>query len=178
MADALGIIPPVRATLYLVGAACELAGIGLVAAPDLVPGARRLSQWLERQWRAAETRLRRVLRMKPREQVIAMAGLNSAHATSSASAIVSLDPNASLEEKVEYLLGRDEAAQRSANALNDRMRTLETETRRTAVELRGEVATRIEAETESAQADYRPVRIFGSVAFVVGLALTTWGNFA
>ncbi len=84
----------------------------------------------------------------------------------------------SSNEAVEYLLGRAEAAQRSANALNDRMKTLETETGRAVAELRQEVATRIETEIESAQADYRPVRIFGSVAFVVGLALTTWGNFA
>src|SRR6266498_2277867 len=56
-------VTPGQGALYAIGAASELLGIGLVAAPDLVPGARRFSRWLGPRWRTIENRLRRRLHL-------------------------------------------------------------------------------------------------------------------
>ncbi len=52
--------------LALFGALFEFGGILLIAAPDVLPGARRFGLWLDRRWRSVEDGIRRWLRLRPR----------------------------------------------------------------------------------------------------------------
>jgi hypothetical protein len=85
--------------LYAAGAALELLGIALVASPDLVPGARRLSRWIAPRWRRFENRLRSLVGLRPRTIVHTASFAASAEGAASASGVVSVDPAATLERK-------------------------------------------------------------------------------
>jgi hypothetical protein len=114
------------AVLLVLGVVFEFAGIVLLGFPDFVPGAVRLSGWLRRRSRAVENRLRRLLRLPPRP-VVHKAGADFGVGVElSASAVVGTGAT-TLEDKVEYLLRRDQDAQREANELARRVARVETE---------------------------------------------------
>jgi hypothetical protein len=81
-----------------------------------------------------------------------------------------------LERKVEFLLRRDEEAQRGINDLTARVASLEQESRRRLEELRGRMEAHVSTELSTAVAEYRPARIIGTIAVAIGLALATAGN--
>jgi hypothetical protein len=167
----------VKAALYIVGALFELGGIVLIAAPDLVPGALRLAGRANRRWRPIENRIRRVLRLRPRRYVgsatltggIEFAGRISAVKGTSAT---------TLEEKVEYLLRRDEEAQRATNEIRDAVADVRVEVARTLDELRDELRAHVAREITASDGAYRTARIAGTIALSLGLLLATLGNFA
>lgn len=164
--------------LYIVGALCELLGIVLIAAPDLVPGAKRVGRWIRLRWRTVENRARRSLGLSPRGRVFESSAAITARGRFSAKGTVGHVEDAPLEEKVEYLMRRDQAAQETAHRITERVEALEAESRQSVEDLRREVEALIETELRAAQEDFQAIRIGGTIALATGLALTTLGNFA
>jgi len=89
------------------------------------------------------------------------------------SGIVSTSSEGTLEQKVEYLLRRDEDAQRRANELEARLGRLESESPRRLAELREAMEEHVARELTAALEAYRPVRVAGTGALVLGLACVT-----
>jgi hypothetical protein len=170
-------VTPAQGALYAGGAFVELVGIGLLAAPDLVPGARRLSRWIAPRWRTFENRVRRLLRLRGRNVVVTVGGAGSLGLAGSVSAVTSVSEDATLERKVDFLLRRDQEAQKQANAQAERIATLERESEKKLAELREQMETHVSTELATAAAEYRPARIIDAVAVAVGLGLATTGNF-
>jgi hypothetical protein len=82
-----------------------------------------------------------------------------------------------LEEKVEFLLTRDQEAQRDINALRARIEDFEEESSRQLAESGRVIEASFEQKLRTALEEYRPLRIFGVIALVVGLACATLANF-
>ncbi len=165
-----------HAALYVAGGALELVGITLVASPDLVPGARRLSRWIAPRSRRFENRLRSLVGLRPRTIGHPTEVTGTIASGASVSAVVSVDPGASLERKVDFLLRRTEEAQQAENALTERVASLERESQRRLDELREHMEEHVATELGAALAEYRPARVIGTFAVAVGLALATAGN--
>jgi hypothetical protein len=153
------------------GIVLEFFGVALVGAPDLVPGARRLSGWLARGW---ERVTRRVLRA---------VGVRRAHHVSTgvaaeydiaghAAGLVHAPSAGTLEDKVAFLLGRDEATQGALQELNDRVVELEKETERRLDAEREAMEAFVGEALAAEDARYRWARILGAVLLVAGLVCT------
>jgi hypothetical protein len=175
--DRASIIPSVKLLLLIGGAAFELFGIVLIAAPDLVPGARRAGAWLSVRTQREVDRLRLAIR-RPRHQVVQVPGLAHARAMGNPPSVrISVNADASLDEKVAYLLSRDQDAQRVVNDLAGRVAAIETQLPGQLATLRDEMRTHVAAELAASEADYRPARIGGTIALAIGLVLVTVANF-
>lgn len=170
-------IVSVRATLYIVGAVFELGGIVLVGSPDLIPGAVRAAAWIRTRWRPIENRLRRLLRLRGRPIVVQVSAAGSVGLAGSVTLRKSASAEATLEQKVAFLLQRDQEAQRDVSELAQRVAAIEADASRRLDELRGEMKEHVARELTTAIEDYRAARIGGAVALAIGLALTTTGNF-
>jgi len=151
--------------LFVFGAVAEFAGIVLLGFPDLLPGAIRLSGWLRRQ----SNRLRRVVGLPTRPIVVSIGAAGEINIAGRVAALVVSRSGGTLDEKVAFLLRRDQAAQRQENELADRVDQLEAESRQRIADAQREMEQHIAAETEA----YRPLRIAGTAALALGLALTT-----
>jgi len=162
----------VRGTLIVVGAIFELAGIVLLGFPDFLPGAVRFSGWFRRLARRGVNLLRRLVGLSPRGVVHSVGLSGGITMGGSVSAVVSTGAK-TLEDKVEYLLRRDRDAQRAFNDLAGRVSLLETESPRRLAELRGQMEEHVGRELTAALEVYRPLRIIGVVALVVGLGCVT-----
>jgi hypothetical protein len=94
---------PLKWTLCLVGLVLEGLGIVVILFPDVVPGLQRLDQWLRRQGQRVANGVRRVLGL-PR--VIEATGvvIATGNLTLQGRGVVLPGRNASLEEKVQFLL--------------------------------------------------------------------------
>jgi hypothetical protein len=91
--------------------------------------------------------------------------------------VVSKSPEASLEEKVEFLLDRDQQTQRALNALRERLAETEKETPRQLTDPSlGDGGPR-SGKITAALDRYRPVRFLGAVALTLGLGCTTAAAF-
>lgn len=165
-----------RTTFYIAGALIELVGIVVIAAPDFVPGARRAGAWLRVHVRREVDRLRRLIG-RPRRQVIQVAGITSAEAVGRASLVTSVRADATIEEKTEFLLRRDQEAQRDLNQLASRVSAIESESPERLDELRTELQVHFAAQLAASDADYRAARIAGAIALAIGLGLATAANF-
>jgi hypothetical protein len=162
--------------LYVIGAAAEFAGILLVASPDLVPGARRLSQWLSRSLGPTWNRVRRWLRLPPRTYYIhAKAGTISV--SGSIAGVKKSNPEGTPEQQIAFLLQRDQEAQEAHNLLEARVSAIERESPRQLQELRGEVEQHFGTELDRARAEYRAARVVGTMLVAIGLGFATAGNF-
>lgn len=95
----------------------------------------------------------------------------------SAGLVVGFKPDAPLEDQVAYLLRRDQASQEAEARLTERVAALETGGEKRLEELRREVEALIAGEINAAKEHLRGLRISGTVALGLGLALTTWANF-
>lgn len=166
-----------RATLYILGAAFELFGIILVASPDLVPGARRFSRWIAPRWRRFENRLRRLLRLPGRNIVVDAGAATLVLSAGSVSAVTSVNDEATLERKVDFLLRRDQEAQRQTNELAQRLSSMESELVRRHDELRGQMEEHVSTKLDAAFSEYRAARVIGTGLLAIGLTLTTIGSF-
>jgi hypothetical protein len=162
---------------YAAGAFSEFVGIALVASPDLVPGARRLSRGVAPWLRTFENGVRRLLRLPGRNVVVTVGAAGSLGLTGSVSAVKSVAEDATLERRVDFLLQRDQEAQKQANAQAERIATLERESAKKLAEAREQMETHVSSELVAASAEYRPARIIGALAVLIGLGLATAGNF-
>src|SRR4051794_10374013 len=97
-----------KATLYIVGAVLELGGIILVGSPDLFPEAARLSGLMADRAQAVAGRLLRLLGLGPVPTHTVSSTLTMPF-ESEGPATVQVTPDASTEEKVAFLLERDQA---------------------------------------------------------------------
>ena len=93
-----------------------------------------------------------------------------------AAGMITITPGGTVEEKVEFLLRRDQETQRDVNALGGRINAIERESPQRLAELRAQMEAHVADEVESARVEYRPARVLGAVALTLGLALSTWGN--
>jgi len=166
----------VVAALLVVGVFAEFVGIVLLGFPDFVPGALRLSGWLRRYGRRLANVVRSLFGRPTRGAVhqIRAAGESNVSATLSAVVI----PKAStLEEKVDYLMSRDQAAQDRVNTLDERIVRLETDSPRRLAEARRKLEDHVTRELVAAEAAYRPLRVAGTVALAVGLACSSLASY-
>jgi hypothetical protein len=168
----------VKPTLYATAAALELLGILLIAAPDFVPGALRLAGWGRVRWRRVENRVRRALGLPLRTVVHTATVEGTITVAGSLSGIVDVNPSATIDEKVEFLIRRNRESQQAVNALSERLADLERESRRLLDELRDELTGHVAQALTEAQADYRATRVWGAAILVLGVLLSTWGNLA
>jgi hypothetical protein len=165
-----------RHSLYVAGAVLELVGILLVSAPDLLLYSERASQWFRTTTRPLADRLRRVIG-RPRVHVVHAGVADEFAIAGSVSAVVSCNPNASLEERVEYLMRREQEAQARLNVHDDRLGAIEEQLPKRLDDLRAETQEHVSTSIIAAEWRYRPVRFIGAIALAVGLALTTAGKF-
>jgi hypothetical protein len=165
-----------RATLYVTGAVLELGGILLVAWPDLLPYAGLVSRWLRAAMRRVADRPRRLLRRR-RDVVVQVGAATATASAGSVSVVVSPNPDATLEERVEYLLRREQEAQAKLNTHDERIRAIEKHVPKRLDELRTETEEHVAGELSAAESRYRPLRFVGALLLAAGLGLTTSGNF-
>lgn len=165
-----------RHSLYVAGAVLEFLGILLVSAPDLLPYSERASQWLRTTTQPLVDRLRRLIH-RPTAHTIGVSGIASASTVAGASIIVSPNAEATLEERVEYLLRREQEAQKKSNECEGRLRAIEEQLPKRLDELRAETREHVTTSITAAESQYRQFRFIGAVALAVGLLLTTAGNF-
>ena len=163
-------------TLYVFGAVFELGGIVMLAAPDWNTYTKRLSGWTQRFFYRLRDRLRRLLRLPRHVTMHAGSGSFTVSGTATASGIVGISADAPIDEKVEFLLRRDEQAQREADKLRGRVEAIERESPEKLDALRRELQVHVATTLEAEKADYRAGRALGAFALVVGLALSTAGN--
>ena len=166
-----------RVTLYVLGAILELSGILFLAAPDLVPGAIRLSHWTGTHWRPIENRIRRLLHLPGRSIVINAEAAGVSILAGRVSAVKSVSADADIEQRVAFLLQRDQEAQRDLNLLAERLVDAEEKSERRLGELRGAMEAHVGHALTAAQEDYRTARGIGTIALILGLAMTTTANF-
>jgi hypothetical protein len=162
--------------LLVVGAVCEFIGIVAIGFPDFLPHGRRLSRWLRRRTRVVVNKLRRVLGLPPLQTVVYGQAALEASAALSGYAIKGVSPAATIDEKVEFLLRRDEEAHRAMNALNDRVDALEKALPLQLDRLREEMEAHVASTLTTAQEEYRALRVLGTVALAFGLLCTTVAN--
>jgi len=163
--------------LFVSGGVFELVGIVLVGSPDFFPEAERASRWLRDRWTRFVDRLL-VMLGRPRDRVVVVGVADAFDMSDHASVMKSADPNASLEEKVAFLLQRDQEAQRAANALSARLASTERESPKRLEELQGEMEQHVTDTLAAAHGLYLPLRLVGAGLLVVGLGCATAGNFA
>jgi hypothetical protein len=162
--------------LYIAGASLELVGIVLVGSPDLFPQAARVSRWLRLRVEVITNRLMRLFGRPRHRTVTARAGVSAAGGLS-ASGFVSVSESASLDEKVAFLLRRDEENQRRSNALHARVAAIEQESPKRLEELRREFEQHVADALASAHEVYLPLRLTGAGLLVMGLGCATAANF-
>jgi hypothetical protein len=166
-----------KPSLYVLAAAFELLGIGLLAAPDLVPGAIRAAGWIRVKARAVENRVRRLLGLPRHVTVYA----ESATATLSASGQISTIVGTSattVEDRVAFLLRRDHDIQEAINDVRHRLEEIERASQRGLRDLGEELRGHVTDTVAAARADYRAARLWGVAVLVIGLGLGTWANLA
>jgi len=162
--------------LLVFGVVAEFAGIVLLGFPDFLPAPIRFSRWLSRQWQRTANLVRRLFRKPPRAVVVTAGASSALGIAMSASAHVSTSAT-TLEGQVEYLLRRDQDAQREANQFAARLNRLEEESAERLIEARKQMEEHVARELDAAEQEYRPLRIAGTVALAIGLGCVTAATF-
>ncbi len=162
--------------LFVSGATLELVGIVFVGSPDLFPAADRFSAWLRLRVEPTANRFLRLLG-RPRSQTVTLEP-GVVRATGMPVYFSrSLREGASLEERVEFLIRRDEEAQQRENDHEARLTAIEGETPERLEELRSAMELHVADSLEAAHRAYRELRIFGAVLLALGLGCATAANF-
>jgi hypothetical protein len=160
---------------FIAGGILQFFGIIGVGAPDIVPYKNRLSSWLRKLTRPLLRRLGRAIgRSEPTMHAVEFGGSVSTKA--GASVIVGHDPNAPLQEQVEFLLGRDQCTQKKLNEHDARTRAIEEELPTLLDELRVEMREYVKTAIADAETKYRPLKALGAILLVVGLVFTTYAS--
>jgi hypothetical protein len=168
----------VPGTLFIVGAVIEAAGILVIAAPDLFPGARRFARWAHPRLRRVNNHIRRWLRLPLRPTVVEVGAAGAVASAGAATLKLIPGADAPLEAKVATLVQIADRMQDEVAELTRRTTALENETAQRLTELDREVTTRIGSALMTAAAEYRLLRIVGALAVTAGLTVATAGNFA
>jgi predicted Zn-dependent protease len=166
-----------QAALFAVGACIEFVGIVLLGFPDFRPWTVRLSRWLRVRARQVANRLRRLFGLPPRPTFVDLKAAIQANSALRLSVTRAAPADATLEEKVDFLLGRDQEAQSSVNTLTDRVAAIEAETPRQLDRLRDQMETHVTEELAAARDEYRPLRIAGTIALAIGLTCMSVASF-
>jgi hypothetical protein len=158
-------------SLVIGGGVLEFIGIMAVAWPDLLPYGERLSSWLGRAYRRVAAWVDRF--RHPRgaiEQVLpGLASVGGGRVTGRAF----VDPDAPMEEKVEYLLKRDQDVQAMFDSLSAQVVAGDGQ----AEERLGEVRAELKGHVATEMSRYRALRIGGAVALALGLSCTVAAGF-
>lgn len=167
-----------KAALYILGGILEIAGIFLVAAPDLAPVLRTARAQAFAAAERARVGLQRILR-KPRTVTHTMiAEPGSIGVSGHLTAKLSVTPSASLNERVESLLRRADEAQERLNDL-DRRLTDEAQARDRAVAAaQDETERRLREAIAKALDAHKRLRLVGIGLLTLGAVLLNLGNFA
>jgi hypothetical protein len=163
--------------------AAELFGVLLIAAPELVPLLVRGMSATAMVWQRAmehrkriANRIRRMLHPPHDDHTYDDARTGSVHISGGGTVSTQSGPGESLEEKVEFLLRREQALQErldvTAREVGDLPRKWQADMEATASGLRDGFATAIRELDER----HIRARLAGIVLVVVGILLNTWGN--
>jgi hypothetical protein len=161
----------------VVGGLLEFGGIVAIAWPDLLPWKERTSRWISSAYRRTTSRLLRLLGRRPPGRVFEVSGGASARVTSGAAVVTAVNEEATLEEKVAFLLRRDQKVQRDAEDLSVRIGDLEQGTPERLDEVRADLKDHFAERLAEALNRDRPLRIVGAFALGIGLTFTTLANF-
>lgn len=164
--------------LLVIGGLLQFAGVLFIGFPDLLPHAVRLSSWLRRRARWVSNRIRRLFRMDPRPTTVEVGIALEGSAALSASAEVHAAKDLTIAEKVEFLIRRDQNAQRDLNRIAKRVETTENETSRRLDQLGDDLKAHVERKLTVAAEAYRPLRIAGTLALALGLVAVSIAPFA
>lgn len=159
--------------LFWSGVGFEVAGLALVGASDYVPLARDL--WHGARRRTFSSWLRRRLGLRQDVVVRAEAGASTAFG-GHARGVVSPSDDATLEEKVAFLLRQLEQTDEQLDNLAGTVADLPASWRRDIAALRGELEQRIERRLNETQERYLTLRRIGLVCLLVGVALVSASN--
>lgn len=172
----MSLVTDAAIALLVSGAAFELCGIIAVAWPDLIDPGRRISAWLRNRYEIIRHRLSRLLG-RPRRHT-ASSGLGVYGLTGHAAGLVhGVREDASLEEKVAFLIRRNELTQERMDEVGARLTAIEEGTPERLEELRFAMERHIAEAIDIAHRAYLPLRIVGAVLLVVGLGSVTAASF-
>jgi hypothetical protein len=121
--------------------------------------------------------LRRLFGRPPRANVYVYAGTATLTLSGEGAFGVVSTSATTIDDKVEYLLRRDQDAQRQMSELAGRISNLEAETPRQLEDAQRRLERHVADALAAAQAEYRPLRIAGTVLLVVGLVCVTVATF-
>ncbi len=124
-----------------------------------------------------ENRVRRALGLPGRTVTVSASAALSVAVAMEATLGVDVSDGATLEEKVAFLLRRNEETQRTTSALAKRISGIEEDVERRESGLRDELQRHVAAELRSALEADRVLRIFGSGLLATGLACVTVASF-
>lgn len=172
-----------RHWLLACGGSLEFWGVLLVASPEIAPSLRRLAVALaavRSQTKAlahrAANRARRMLGRPPRPIEMSGTSVASGGGRTRGRGTVGLREGASLKEKVEYLIEREQKTQERLADLREDLEALPERWRddmeATAGTLRREQSEGLDALRD----EHLTARVGGVVLLVSGLVLATWGN--
>ena len=162
--------------LYLVGGVLEVVGIILVAAPDLGPLWKSGQERLRKAWDRLGAKVRSLLR-RPRHVTASTSVSGGIALGGSARGIVGVSPAATTEEKVAFLLRRDEETQNRIADLHEALARARTEADRKLADTRAELEERLMVEIRRALDLYRGQRLAGIGMLVLGAICLSAGNF-
>jgi hypothetical protein len=164
--------------LFGLGAFFQFSGVILVASPDLVPGARRASDWARQHWRPIENAIRRALRLPPRRRNYYLdAGAGTITLSAGRVSAIAGTSATSIEDQVAFLLRRDRDTQEAINRLAERDDEIAESLRTEVAAAREDLTRHVSTAITAALAEYRPVRIGGVAALVIGLVLLSIATF-
>ena len=147
--------------LFAIGVLVEGLSIAVFAVPDFVPGLRRFVRWLGPRARRAENRARRLLRLPGHPKVV--------YAQAGVAVAAGMSEGATPDEKIAYLLRREQAAQDFADRLSERVESLSTKLDTDVEALRVEFRDHVGAELRFADEEGRTRRQIGAFLLVVGV---------
>jgi hypothetical protein len=171
-----------REWLLSFGGSAEAFGLLLVAAPELVPilqsiGSAVVGSWLRMKalLRKAERAVRRLLH-RPSGQVVSAGGALATAAGMSARGRVGPKEGATLEEKVEYLLRRDEDVQDRLEEVHHSLESMPARWRADISEASETLRSEHTRALEQMRDRHLKARLLGVALLLIGIGLATAGN--
>jgi hypothetical protein len=159
----------VKEALFIIGVTLELAGILLVASPDVVPQGQRASRWIQATLPRVVARFRR-LTGQPQPQRVTIGAAFETDQAMPITPVKSPGGDAPLEAHVGYLLQRDKELQ---TEIAEFRRALDQKQ----VDLRAAMEGLVTEALRAAHREYLPLRISGVVALLLGLVCITMSTF-
>jgi hypothetical protein len=163
-------------TLLVVGGLLQFAGIVAIAWPDFLPWKERTSAWLRAVHRRAENCVRHLFH-RPESVVVQSGTATMALAASGRHSIIKGVPaEATIDEKVAFLLERDRQAQEAEQRLDADLDDLKREGEQRLDEARDAMEEHVETRLAKAHNEYRPLRIVGAFFLAVGIGCQVAGS--